>query len=90
MKLTSALFEAFLKCPTKCYLRSLGEAGSGNAYAEWVRAQNESYRGETTNRLLAGLPEAEVVVAPPAAEDLRAAKWRLALDLPVQAGDMES
>jgi CRISPR/Cas system-associated exonuclease Cas4 (RecB family) len=36
MKLTSALFEAYLKCPTKCYLRSTGQAGSGNAYAEWV------------------------------------------------------
>ncbi len=90
MKLTSPLFEAFLKCPTKCYLRSTGQAGSGNAYAEWVSEQNDAYRGEATNRLMAGLPEAEVTVAPPAAEDLKAAKWRLALDLPLQAGDRES
>jgi len=90
MKLTSAFFEAFLKCPTKCYLRSTGQAGSGNAYAEWVREQHDAYRGEAANRLIAGLPEAEVAVAPSAGEDLKAAKWRRALNLPVQAGDIES
>jgi predicted RecB family nuclease len=89
MKLTSYLFDAFLKCPTKCYLCSTGQTGSGNAFAEWVRSQNDAYRGEATKRLTAGLPEAEVVVAPSAADDLKTAKWRLALDLPVQTGDME-
>jgi hypothetical protein len=90
MKLTSALFEAFLKCPTKCYLRSTGQAGTGNAYAEWVREQNEGYRAEAGKRLMAGLPESEVVVAPPATENLKTATWRLALNLPVQAGNVDS
>jgi CRISPR/Cas system-associated exonuclease Cas4 (RecB family) len=44
MKLTSALFGAFLKCPTKSYLRSTGQSGSGNAYADWVREQNDAGR----------------------------------------------
>jgi hypothetical protein len=43
MRITSHLFDAFLKCATKCHLRSLGEIGSGNEYAEWVRGQDESY-----------------------------------------------
>ena len=34
MKITSDLFDAFLKCPTKCYLRSTGQNGAGNAYSE--------------------------------------------------------
>src|SRR5208283_3247280 len=51
---------------------------------------NDAYRAEATNRLMTGLPEPEVMVAPPAAENLKAAKWRLALDLPLQAGEMES
>jgi hypothetical protein len=33
MHITSALFEAYLKCPTKCFLRSQGEQGTDNAYA---------------------------------------------------------
>jgi hypothetical protein len=44
MKITPALFEAYLKCPTKCWLRSTGEPSSGGSYPEWVKAQNDSYR----------------------------------------------
>lgn len=71
------LFEAFLKCPTKCYLRSVGEVGSGNAYAEWVRAQSDTYRGEQTKRLMDAVPEAERAFSPSAPDGIKAAKWRL-------------
>ena len=63
MKLTSHLFEAYLKCPRKCYLRSTGQAGSGNAYSDWVREQNDAY---STGRAVAfvacgnGLPAGTV------------------------------
>ena len=78
MKITSPLFEAFLKCPTKGYLRSLGETGSGNEYAEWVRTQDESYEREAVRWLQEIVPETERAVAPPANETLKSAKWRLA------------
>jgi hypothetical protein len=38
-----------LACPTKCYLQSIGELGSGNTYATWDQAQNESYRAAVQN-----------------------------------------
>ena len=88
MNPNSGLFEAFLKCPTKCYLRSVGEIRSGNAYVEWVQAQNDTYRGKATKRLMEAMPAAEIVVASPTAEGLKAAKWRLAFDIPIQCGDM--
>jgi predicted RecB family nuclease len=78
------MFGAFLKCATKCHLRSSGEIGSGNEYAEWVRGQDESYQREAARRLQAAVPETERVVAPPATENLKAAKWRLAIDLLAQ------
>jgi predicted RecB family nuclease len=84
MRITPAIFDAFLKCATKCHLRSLGEVGSGNEYAEWVRARDESYRGEATRRLQEAVPEIERVVAPLATENLKAAKWGLAVDLTLQ------
>jgi hypothetical protein len=59
MKITSPLFDAFLKCATKCHLRSLGEPGSGNEYAEWVRARDESYQREAALRLQKARPETE-------------------------------
>ncbi|MCU0248232.1 MAG: hypothetical protein MUC42_16810, partial [Bryobacter sp.] len=84
MTIAPHLFEAFLKCPTKCHLRSLGETGSGNEYAEWVRAQDEGYEREAVRRLQETVPEAERTVAPPA-ENLKATKWRLAVAVVAQA-----
>ena len=49
MPITSDLFEAYLKCPTKCFLRSLGETGTNNSYANWVRTQYLSYSSEGIN-----------------------------------------
>src|ERR1035441_9683691 len=87
MRITPLIFDAFLKCATKGHLRSLGEVGSGNEYAEWVRAQDESYRREAARRLQEAVPEPERVVAPPATDNLKAAKWRLAVDLLAQTPD---
>jgi predicted RecB family nuclease len=87
MRITSLIFDAFLKCATKCYLRSLGEVGSGNEYAEWVRGRNESYEREAARPLQEAVPEAERVIAPPATESLKTAKWRLAVDLVAQTPD---
>ena len=84
MERSSELFEAFLKCPTKCWLQSRGETCEGNAYAEWVKMQNESYRAEGVRRLQDTVPEGERVVAP-TTENLKGAKWRLAVDFVAQA-----
>ncbi len=87
MRITSPIFDAFLKCATKCHLRTVGEIGSGNEYAEWVRGQDESYRREAVKALQAAVPETERVFAPPATENLKAAKWRLAVDLLARTPD---
>jgi hypothetical protein len=92
MKITPDLFQACLKCPTKCWLRFTCELPSGNPYAEWVQTENESYRTDSAKRLIANASADEC--APPlgssrreeahySAENLKAAKWRFALDLPV-------
>src|SRR5438105_4695342 len=83
MTITPSLFEAFLKCPTKCWLRFTGEAPTGNAYAEWVQTEQESYRAAAAKRLIANAPEDEWAMAP-IAEDLKTAKWRLAVNVPVR------
>jgi len=84
MKITPALFEAYLKCPTKCWLRSTGESSSGGSYPEWVKAQNDSYRLTGTPRLAAEFLNDEVVLSPDIV-NFKAAKWRLASSLAVQA-----
>ena len=60
MKITANIFEAYLKCPTKCWLRTTGERFSGDAYAEWVKTQDDFYRATETERLFARLPNDEI------------------------------
>ena len=83
MTITPSLFEAFLKCPTKCWLRATSETPSGNTYAEWVQSQNDSYRATETDRLLAERPPAESARSP-SPESLKSSKWRLAVDVVVR------
>src|SRR6266849_6939633 len=90
MNITPALFEAYVKCPTKCFLRSRGEVGTGNDYADWVRNQNESYREAGTKRLMEGIPPDECVLPSTDPANLKAAKWRLALDFPAPVQNLES
>jgi predicted RecB family nuclease len=87
MRITPHFFDAFLKCTTKCHLRSLGEIGSGNEYAEWVRDRDESYQREAARALQEAVPESERVVTPPTTDNLKAAQWRLAMDLVAQTPD---
>ena len=84
MTITPLLFEAFLKCSTKCWLRATGEPSAADPYPEWVKAQNESYRTMATARLLGGLPNDQIALSPDR-ENVKVAKWRLASSLAVQA-----
>src|ERR1035437_69264 len=68
MKITHDLFAAYLKCRTKCWLRSRSEAGGGNEYADWVRTEYESYRRANAKRLVEGIPENERAISPLMAE----------------------
>ena len=88
--ITASLFEAFLKCPTKCYLRSLGKTGAENAYADWVRDQSESYHSEGIKHLIKGTAPDEFALGPTGTETLGAAKWRLAVGLVAFAKNLES
>jgi predicted RecB family nuclease len=89
-KITPALFHAYLKCPTKCFLRSQGEAGVGNTYADWVRDQNESYRSDGVKRLMAVAAPDECVIGPPGTEDLKTAQRRLAVDVVLRTQSLEA
>ncbi len=83
MTINPSLFQAFLKCPTKCWLLSVGEQATGNAYAEWLQSQTETYRVDGIRRLEVRVPPERYAVAPPP-ERLRLDKWQLAVAVEVQ------
>ena len=79
MPIPSDLFEAYLKCATKCFLRSRGETGTGNTYANWVKAEQLSYSSEGIKHLVEGVAEDECVTGAIDSKELRSPKWRLAI-----------
>ena len=44
MIITSDIFEAYLKCPSKCWFRIKGKETAGNIYSQWVEKKNRLYR----------------------------------------------
>jgi CRISPR/Cas system-associated exonuclease Cas4 (RecB family) len=64
MRITPSLFQAYIECPTKCWLRFTGEPAAGNAYADWVNTQNESYRTAAIEWMRSEVPQDECAIAP--------------------------
>lgn len=59
--ITSQLFEAYLSCSMKCFLRSVGTEESGNPIATWFENRNASHLSKSI-RLVDGA-DADCVVA---------------------------
>jgi len=89
MIITSDLFDAYLKCPTRCWLRSRAEPSAGDGYADLMRAENEAYREEEFARLLAKAPGNERAIALPSPQNLNNASWRIAIDVRLSLHDIE-
>ncbi len=93
MTITPEIFSAYLKCPTKCWLRFASEPTAGNTYAEWVEIEYENYRTAATEQLLAIAPADECAAplgssrreqAHDSTENLKTASWRVAVDIPMR------
>ena len=89
MIVNSHLFEAFLECSTKCWLRSRAEPTAGNIYAEWARAQSKTYCEGGLKRLPAMFPENGRAIAPPVSQYARDVTWRFASDVRVGMNNLD-
>mgnify|MGYP003588996391 CR=1 FL=1 len=90
MQITADIFGAYLNCPTKSFLRAHNEVGTGNAYADWVRTENEAYRSAGIKRLTGGAAPDECLTGLADTKDLKTAKWRLAVEVVAQTRNLES
>jgi hypothetical protein len=89
MIVNSHLFEAFLECSTKCWLRSRAEPTAGNIYAEWARAQSKTYCEGGLKRLPAMFPENGRAIALPVSQYARDVTWRFASDVRVGMNNLD-
>ena len=90
MIISSPLFESYLQCPTKCWLRSRAEPSAGNSYAEWVGARKKTYLQDGLKRLLVNFPERDCATTPPIANDPKDFTWRFARDVRWKTKEVES
>ena len=90
MRITSHLYEAYLKCPTKCFLRAHDEMPARSQYADWVRTQNALFASEGSQRLMQETEGGECVCGDHAAGNVKSPKWRLAVNFCASAENLES
>jgi predicted RecB family nuclease len=90
MKITGSLFEAGLKCLTRCFFLSLGEHGAGNAYADWVTTKRDSYRREGIKGLTERAEYKECISDLPGKLTQESAVWQIAADVLAHAQNLES
>lgn len=90
MTISAHVFEAYLRCPTKGWLRSTGEPTTCNAYAEWVAAREQACRLAGITRLTAGLPDGAWAAAPAVEKLKTATSWQWGVDVPLRAANLET
>ena len=81
MIISPQLFESYLLCPTKCWLRSRGEPPARNPYSDWVNARNKTYLQDGLRHLLANFRGSDCVTAPSITEKVKGVTWRIAIDV---------
>ena len=66
-----------------------GEAGAGNAYAAWVRTNDEVFRVEGNKRLVAEVAPDKCATGTQAMGNLKPAQWHLGIDFAVQNQNLQ-
>jgi hypothetical protein len=81
VKISADLFNAYLHCSTKGWLRSGGEPRGINSWADWVQSNAMIYRSEGIKKLIREIPS----VGAGEPKSWKADGWLLAVDVTVQA-----
>jgi predicted RecB family nuclease len=89
MLLSCQLFEAYLFCPLKCWLRSRAEPVTRNKYAEWTPARKETYYQDGLKHAFAAFAENDHAINPMIVSD-KEATWQFASDVRLQTHNLES
>jgi predicted RecB family nuclease len=85
------LFEAYIECRTKCWLRSRAEPSTGNLYAEWTNLQKATYCEDQLKHLLRTFHESDRVDEPQISRHAaKNAKWRFATNVLLRTDGLET
>jgi|LQYC01.1.fsa_nt_gi predicted RecB family nuclease len=90
MIISAPIFEAYLKCPSKCYFLFFGKGGDANIYSNFVRNQSNAYRAAGLEQLMVKIKPSECVVTPSVPVNIKTATWLLAVDFVAIKETLES
>lgn len=90
MQITEEIFQAFLKCKTKCYLRISGTVGLQPEFRDWERFLAEDFQQKCSHRLLSNFQQDECFVGTPSSQELENKKYRIVINCIVQAQRVQS
>lgn len=81
MIISAPIFEAYLKCPSKCWFLFFDKEGDANIYSDFIRNQNNAYRAAGIERLIVKIQPSECVIKPSVPLNIKTAAWLLAVDI---------
>ena len=90
MVISAPIFEAYLKCPSKCWFLYFGKEGDTNLYSDFVRNKSNIYRSAGIDRLLVKIQPGDYVVTPSLPVNIKTAIWLLAIDFVATKEILES
>jgi len=76
MIIAAVIFEAYLKCPSKCWLLFLGKQGDANIYSDFVRSKSNAYLATGIERLMVKFHPSECVVTLSVPVNIKTATWK--------------
>src|SRR5262249_4100748 len=90
MSITQEVFEAFLKCPTKSYLRSKNVVGAYSEFGEWQQRVQERFKQTACRQLHSTVPEDELHVGTPPLRALEDRRYHVIIDYAVDLPSIQS
>jgi predicted RecB family nuclease len=90
MPITEDIFQAFLRCETKSYLKFSGAVGLQREFTDWERNFVEDYKQKCCVQLRSNFSEDECFVGTSLPQDFEKNKYRFLIDCVVRAQELQS
>jgi predicted RecB family nuclease len=88
--ITAQLFDAYLKCPLKCFRIFRGQSEKTNSYAEWLNLKEQKYYDAYLNNITRDCAADIYIFNPSFFPGLFKKKWRFLAGLVVHSQNLES
>lgn len=90
MQITEEIFQTFLKCETKSYLKIAGAVGLQSEFRDWERFLAEDFQQKCRKRLISNFQQDERFVGTISPQELENKKYRIVIDCIFQSQRVQS